>query len=60
LLKKHAGGLTRQQIINLMKLTDQEIKRVSTCLSRAVKRGFLYISINEDKKSVFCLQQNIS
>jgi len=53
ILKEHVTGLTRKQLISLMKLTDQEIKRVSTCLSRAVKRGLVSSVLNGDKKSIF-------
>jgi len=53
ILKEHVTGLTRKQLISLMKLTDNEIKRVSTCLSRAVQRGLVVTTFNEDKKSIF-------
>ena len=54
ILKEHVAGLTRKKIISLMKLTDQEIKRVSTCLSRAVKKGAVITSIQEDSlKTLF-------
>jgi len=53
ILKEHVTGLTRKRIIRLMKLTDQEIKRVSTCLSRAVKRGLVNAIQHKDKKSIF-------
>lgn len=53
ILKEHVKGLSRKEIIGLMKLTDQEIKRVSTCLSRAIKRGLVTSSSNEEDKSVF-------
>jgi len=53
ILKEHVTGLTRKQLISLMELTDQEIKRVSTCLSRAVKRGLVSSILNDDKKSIF-------
>jgi len=53
ILKEHVKGLTRKNIISLMDLTDQEIKRVSTCLSRAVKRGIVKTVFNEENKSIF-------
>ena len=53
ILKEHVTGLTRKKLIRLMELTDQEIKRVSTCLSRAVKRGLVSTVLDEDKKSIF-------
>jgi len=58
ILKEHVTGLTRKRIISLMDLTDLEIKRVSTCLSRAVKRGLVTTVLNEDKKSVFVYGEN--
>jgi len=53
ILKEHVTGLTRKQIISLMELTDLEIKRVSTCLSRAVKRSLVTSFIDDNLKSVF-------
>jgi len=58
ILKEHVTGLTRKQLISLMELTDLEIKRVSTCLSRAVKRGLVTTILNEDQKSVFVHNSN--
>ena len=53
-LKEHVTGLTRKKIISLMNLTEQEIKRVSTCLSRAVKKGAVTTAIQEDSlKTLF-------
>lgn len=53
ILKEHVSGVTRKEILDLMELTDQETKRLSTCLSRAVKRGLISTHINGEDKSVF-------
>lgn len=53
ILKKHVCGVTRKEILDLMEFTDLEIKRVSTCLSRSVKRGLVSTHTNEEDKSVF-------
>ena len=53
ILKEHVTGLTRRRLISLLDLTDLEKKRVSTCLSRAVKRSLVSVILDEDNKSVF-------
>lgn len=53
ILKEHVTGLPRKKIIGLMDLTEQEIKRVSTCLSRAVKRGYVTTHLDEGNRSIF-------
>jgi len=58
ILKEHVTGLTRKRLISLMELTDEEMKRVSTCLSRAVKRGLVSVVIIEDNKSIFVYGEN--
>jgi len=48
LLKDFPKGLTRKEIITHLPLDEKEKLRLSTCLSRAVQKGFL-ISHNNDK-----------
>jgi len=60
ILKEHVTGLTRKNIIDLMDLTEQEIKRVSTCLSRAVKRGYVSTQVDDDSGAslfIYCKQE---
>ena len=55
ILKDHVNGITRKEILDLIDLSDLEVKRVSTCLSRAVKRGLVKTRENEDALTVFFL-----
>lgn len=53
LLEKHPKGLTRKEIVNSVELTESELKRVSTSLSRALKKELIECYMNERGKSVF-------
>ena len=53
LLKKHKKGLTRKEILEKIKISDSERNRLSTCLSRAVKKGLLASRKNRSNRTVF-------
>lgn len=53
LLKKHPKGLTRKQITEKIILDIHEKRRLSTCLSRAVKREILQYRINDKDRFTF-------
>lgn len=55
LLHSHQKGLTRKKILEVMKTSDKEKKRLSTCLSRAVNKGLLKSFVNKAKRTVFSL-----
>lgn len=57
ILKTHSKGLTRKDIISKMDLTDDELKRVSTSLSRALKKELIECFMNESGKSVFLFKK---
>ena len=56
LIAENTQGLSRKEIILNINLNDKEIKRLSTCLSRAVKKGFLKSFLNNDKRLIFTLR----
>lgn len=53
LLSKNKKGLTRREILDRINITDKEKKRLSTCLSRAVKKGLLTSKKNKYNKNIF-------
>ena len=55
LLRSYQKGLTRRKILEIMETSEREKKRLSTCLSRAVKKGVLLTRTNESKRTVFSL-----
>lgn len=55
LLKSFPKGLARKEIISKIDLTEKEIKRVSTSLSRALKKDIIKCLINENNRSIFYL-----
>lgn len=57
ILKNHPKGLTRKDIISKMNLEDGELKRVSTILSRALKKSLIECFMSESGKSVFIFKK---
>ena len=53
LLKNYPKGLTRKQIIQKLEISEKEVKRVSTCLARAIQRKIIKYFQNENKKTLF-------
>lgn len=53
LLEENPEGLTRKQILNNLNLTDKESKRVSTILSRFIKKEIILCQDNLKGKSIF-------
>ncbi|MDB4330312.1 KOW motif-containing protein [bacterium] len=52
-LKTFTEGLSRKDIVNKMDLNENELKRVSTCLARALKKELIECFMNENGKSIF-------
>lgn len=57
LLEAHSDGLTRKDIVSKMDLTTNELKRISTNLSRSLKKGILDSFENSNGKSVFFIKK---
>jgi len=57
IIKMHPKGLTRKDLIYKMDLTDSEVKRVSTSLSRALKKEIIECCMNDEGKSVFTFKR---
>jgi len=57
LLKSNPKGLTRKEVVSKMEFTEDELKRVSTSLARALKKGQIECFMNESGKSVFVFKK---
>lgn len=55
LLEDYPKGLTRKEIISKIDLTENEKKRVSTSLSRAMKKKIIESELNSTGRSIFFL-----
>ena len=58
-VKKNPEGLTRQQIVSLIEFTENEKKRLTTCLSKAVQKGLLR-SRNKKSNPIFIFKSKQS